>query len=444
MTQGEMKRREFLKTVGGTAAALAVAGPAAAAAPSVRVGRVVPADQKLNVACVGVGGMGGADVGGVSGENIVALCDVDLARARGSFNRFPNAKRYKDFRKMLIEMDDQIDAVTVSTPDHMHFPIAMMAMEMGKHVRVQKPMAHSVWEARQMTLAARKHKVATQMGIQAHSGEGIRLMREWIEAGAVGPVREVHLWTNRAIWPQGIDRPTDTHPVPDTLDWNLWLGTAPERPYNPAYAPFKWRGWWDFGCGALGDIACHMMDASYWSLDLGFPETIVAETSPVNDETAPKWSIITYQFPARGAMPPVKVVWHDGGKMPARPDDLEEDRKLLGGIGGQLIVGDKGKIMADCYCSSPRLIPESKMQAFERPPKKYPRSPGTYNEWIGACKGGPPAGANFDYSGPFTEMIMLGNLAIRSGKLIKWDKDRLRCTNAPEANKYVRHPYRVF
>ena len=444
MTQGEMKRREFLKTVGGTAAALAVAGPAAAAAPSVRVGRVVPADQKLNVACVGVGGMGGGDVGGVSGENIVALCDVDLARAQGSFNRFPNAKRYKDFRKMLIEMDDQIDAVTVSTPDHMHFPIAMMAMEMGKHVLVQKPMAHTVWEAREMTLAARRHKVATQMGIQRHSIEGIRLLHEWIDAGAIGAVREVHLWTNRPIWPQGIDRPMDSHPVPETLDWNSWLGTAPKRPYHPDYAPFKWRGWWDFGCGALGDMACHIMDAAYWSLDLGFPDTIEAESSGANEETAPKSSVITYQFPARGKRPGVKLVWYDGGKMPERPEELEEGRDLPGGIGGQLFIGDKGKIMADGYCSGPRLIPETKMQAFERPPKTIPRSPGHYQEWIAACKGGAPAGANFNYSGPFTEMVMLGNLAVRTGKLIKWDKDRLRCTNVPEANKYVRHPYRVF
>jgi len=445
MENATLGRRNFLKASGLGAAALAASIPRSRAAEKVRTGRIVAKDEKLRVACVGCGGKGSGDAGAMGGEHVVALCDVDYDKGAKIFNKYPEAERFKDYRQMLIEMDDQIDAVTVSTPDHMHFPISMMAIQMGKHVFCQKPLTHTIWEARAIAEAARKHKVATQMGIQGHSAEGIRLLKEWLDVGAIGDVHEVHYWTNRPIWPQGIERPTDTPSIPDTLDWNLWLGVAPERPYHPAYCPFKWRGWWDFGCGALGDIGCHAMDAAFYALELGSPTSVVAETSAVNNETAPSWSIVTYQFPARGNKPPVKVVWRDGNKMPDRPKDLEEGRKLPGGIGGQLIVGDKGTIMAnDVYCNSVRIIPESKMKAFERPEKTIPRSVGHVKEWIDACRGGDPAGANFDYSGKLTEMVLLGNLAVRTGKYIEWDAERMVCTNVPEANQYVRKPYRVF
>lgn len=448
MRYSTIGRRDFLKKSSlGAASAVLLGGGDSSASSDVRKGKILPPDEKLNIACVGVGGKGAKDSGSVSGENIVGLCDVDFDRARKTFRKYPDVPKYRDYRKMLLDLDDQIDAVTVSIPDHMHFPVAMMAVGMGKHVFVQKPLTHTIWEARKLASAAREHEVVTQMGIQGHCKEGIRLLKEWLDADAIGKVHEIHYWTNRPIWPQGIERPEDTPAVPDTLDWNLWLGVAPERPYNSAYAPFKWRGWWDFGCGALGDIGCHAMDAGFWALDLGSPTSVEAVSSEVNGETAPQWSIVTYQFPARGEMPPVKVVWHDGDRKPPRPERLEDGRKLPGGIGGQLFFGDKGTIMAsDAYCRSIRLIPETSMREFAEnlPPQTIPTSPGVYQEWIEACKGGPKPGANFDYAGPLTEMVLLGNLAVRTGERIEWDGANMVCTNVPEANKYVRKSYRLF
>ncbi len=423
MKKSAISRRRFLQGAAGAAATVMILPRHVLSGPN----------GKLGVACIGCGGKGDSDTRAMGGENVVALCDVDERRGARNFKRFGKAKKYKDFRVMLDEMDKQIDAVTVSTPDHTHFVAAMTAIMRGKHVFCQKPLTHSVWEARVLTLAARKHKVATQMGIQGHAREGTRLLVEWIKAGAIGPVREVHYWTNRPIWPQGIGRPSDTPAVPSSLDWDLWLSVAPERPYHPAYHPFKWRGWWDFGTGALGDIACHAIDAGHWALDLGRPASVEAETSPVNDETAPKWSIITYQFPARGELPPLKVVWYDGGKKPPRPKELEGNRKM--GNGGQLFFGDKGVILGG---GNPRLIPEAKMKEFQRPPKTVPRSPGHVEEWVRACKGGEPAGANFDFAGPLSEMVLMGNFAVRSGKRIEWDAENMRCTNIPAANRYVR------
>ncbi|MDP6525677.1 MAG: Gfo/Idh/MocA family oxidoreductase [Kiritimatiellia bacterium] len=443
-----MQRREFLKTVGAGAAILSAAP--LCAKDVVRKGKIVEG-RKLNIACVGVGGQGGRDVNAVSSENIVALCDVDLNRGAGNLKKFTQAKKYRDFRKMLAEMHNEIDAVTVTTPDHMHYTIAMEAIKYGKHVFVQKPLTHTVWEARRIAEAARKHEVITQMGNQGHAGEGIRLVKEWVDAGVIGPVHEVHIWTNRPpkagfwAWPQGIERPTDTPPVPKELDWNLWLGVAPERPYHPSYVPFKWRGWWDFGAGALGDMGCHMMDACYWALDLKYPTSVSAESSLVNNETGPAWSIITYEFPARGDKPPVKLVWYDGGKKPEKPKDLEPNRNLA--KVGQLLIGEKGTIMDTTdYCNSPRLIPESAMKAFKRPEKTIPRVPrgNHYQEWINAIKGGPKPGSNFDYAGPFSEVVLMGNLALRVGKKVEWDGDNMRCTNIPEANQYVTKTYRKF
>jgi len=449
-------RRDFIRVAGIGVAASAFCGrsgadilPGAASAVSnkvIRKGKLITPDRKLNIACIGCGGKGAEDVSSVSSENIVALCDVDSKRADAIFKRFPDVPKFKDYRKMLVEMDDKIDAVTVTTPDHTHFPAAMMAMQMGKHVYVQKPLTHTVWEARTLTETAKEHEVVTQMGNQGHAYEGCRLLKEWLQAGAIGNVHEVHIWTNRPIWPQGIKRPLEVEQVPSTLDWNLWLGVAPERPYNSCYLPFKWRGWWDFGCGALGDMGCHMMDASFWALDLKYPVSVEAKSDGNNEETAPESSIVTYKFPARGSMPPVTVKWYDGGKLPPRPHDLGKESKLA--AGGQYLVGDKGVMMGfGDYCDSVRLIPEAKMKSFKRPGKTIPRVPegNPYMEWINACKGGPKPGSNFvDHSGPLTEMVSLGNLAIRTGKKIEWDSKLMRCKNLPEADKLVRLAHRVF
>lgn len=398
--------------------------------------------EKLNIAGIGVGGQGGGDIGNVSSENIVALCDVDEKRAGGTFNRFQKAKKYKDYRKMLDKEQKNIDAVVVATPDHNHAPAVIRAMKLGKHVYVEKPMAHTIFEAREMARVAREKKVVTQMGQQGHAGEGLRLTYEFIHDGAIGTVREAHVWSDRPIWPQGIGRPKDTHPVPESFDWDLWLGPAPWRPYNKAYAPFSWRGWWDYGCGAMGDMAVHNADPAFFCLDLDAPIAAEAETNPVNDETFPKWQIIKYYFPARGKRPPVKMVWYDGGKKPPRPPELEEGRDMGGN--GIMFVGDKGKILCGGWSGPPRLLPETKMKEYKRPPKTLKRSIGHHKEWIKACKENNPKGAlaGFEYSGPFTESLLVGNLAVRLGRRIEWDTRKMKATNAPEADKYINKSYR--
>jgi len=424
-----------------------------------------PPSEKLNIAGVGVGGMGASNIDALArysdkdgvvtmpGENIVALCDVDDDYAAKIFERYPKAKKYRDFRKMLEKQKD-IDAVVVATPDHTHAVVAMAAMQMGKHVYVQKPLTYSVYEARMLTEAARKYKVATQMGNQGHSGEGVRLTCEWIWDGAIGPVREVHCWTNRPVWPQGIGRPEDMPPVPGTLDWDLWLGPAPYRPYHPAYLPFNWRAWLDFGTGALGDMACHIMDPSFWALKLRYPISVEASHSYdvremwkrwENKETYPRASVVRYKFPARGDMPAVKLTWYDGGLLPPRPEELEVGRQLP--ESGTIFIGDKGKIMCKTYGESPRLIPETKMKEYKRPAKTLPRIPrgadGHEQNWVDACKGGEPASSNFDHSGPLTESVVMGNLAmLNPGKTLEWDGENMRVTNLPEANEHVHREYR--
>jgi len=407
-----------------------------------------PPSEKLNIAGIGVGGQGGGDLNAVSSQNIVALCDVDWGHAAGTFRRYPKAQKYRDFRKMLDKEEKNIDAVIVATPDHIHAVASMAAIKRGKHVYCEKPLTHSVYEARMLAEAAREHKVATQMGNQGQASEGTRLMCEYIWDGAIGPVREVHVWTDRPLrglnsvyWPQGVDRPQDTPKVPDGLDWDLWLGPAPKRPYHPAYVPFKWRGWWDFGTGALGDIGCHSLDPVFRALKLGAPTSVEASCTLVNKETYPVASVVRYQFGARGDMPPVKVIWYDGGMRPARPDELEDGRRL--GTGGHLFVGDKGKMLGD------RLIPESRRKEYGKPPQMIPRSPGHHIEWIEACKGGKPAGSNFDHAGPLAEAVLLGNVALRPEMKEKmnrtkllWDGPNLKITNVPEANEFLRRDYR--
>jgi predicted dehydrogenase len=401
------------------------------------------ASEKLNIAGIGVGGQGAGDLKEMDSENIVALCDVDWEKAGGVFKRYPDAKQYRDYREML-EKEKGIDAVMIATPDHHHAPAAIMAMKLGKHVYVEKPMAHTIYEARLMTKVARKMKVVTQMGNNGHGGEGLRLTYEYIHDGAIGPIREVHVWSDRpkGWWPQGIDRPTDKPPVPKNLDWNLWLGPAPERPYSPAYVHFKWRGWFDFGTGALGDMAVHNADPAFFCLDLGAPDFVEAETSEVKKETYPEWQIITYHFPARGKMPPVTMKWYDGGKLPPRPEELGEGKEL--DKNGILFVGEKGKMLCPGWSGPPTLLPESRMKEYPVPAKTLPRSIGHRQEWIQACKDNNPKGAlaSFEYSGPFTEALLVGNLAVRLGKKIEWDSKNMKAKNAPEADALINKKYR--
>jgi len=428
-------RRTLLQGAAAIAALPGLPGRAAAQTGSVRTPRPIPPGEKLNIACVGCGGKGATDVQEVSSENIVALCDVDWSRAKRVAQTYPDVPKFQDYRVMLREMDERIDAVTVTTPDHMHYPVAKMAIEMGKHVYVQKPLTHSVWEARQLAELARRHQVATQMGNQGQADEGGRVLCEYLWDGAIGPVREVHVWTNRPIWPQALERPKAGATPPATLDWDLWLGVAPERPYSPAYHPFKWRGWYDFGTGALGDIGCHSFAPIARALKLGPPTSVEASSSPLFKETFPAAAIVRYEFPARAGMPPVKLMWYDGGLKPPRPEGLEPERSL--GEGGTIYLGDKGAIY------NGRLLPESRMSEDPRPPKSLPRSPGHYREWILACKGGEPGGANFDVSGPQAETVLLGNIALLTKKRLEWDAANLRLANVPEANAYLRREYRA-
>lgn len=353
----------------------------------------------------------------------------------------------------MLEKQKDIDAVVVATPDHTHAVAAMTAIKMGKHVYCEKPLTYCIYEARKLTEAAREAGVATQMGIQGHATESIRLLREWLWDGAIGDVHEVHAWTPHPVWPQGIDRPKETPPVPETLAWDLWLGPAPYRPYHPCYLKMLWRGWWDFGTGGLGDMGCHIFDPIVWSLKLGAPLSVEASCSmfvpevtwdkPRNTETYPRASIVTYRFAPRGGMPALKLVWYDGGLMPPRPEELEDGRRMGDTYGGALYIGSKGKIICGSHgANSLRLIPETKMQAYQKPAKTLPRSIGHRKEWIEACKGGKATGANFDYAGPLTETVLLGNIALRTGEKLYWDSANMKITNVPEANNYIRREYR--
>lgn len=407
--------------------------------------RYLSPNEKINLAWVGIGGKGEGDVGGLSAHNFVAFCEVDKSRAAKTIEAHPNVPIYADWREMLDRHAGQIDAVGISTPDHLHAPIAMEAMRRGKHVYVQKPMAHTVAEARAMTEMARKMGVVSMMGIQGHSSEGTRLVHEWIAQGKIGKVHEVKYWTNRPIWPQNIARPRGATPLPTDFNWDLWLGPAPWRPFvEEVYHPFAWRGWWDFGCGALGDIGCHAFTAAYWALNLGQPTSVYAESSGMTADSAPAWSIVTYEFPARGEMPPVKLTWYDGDRKPERPKELEEGRELPDEIGGQLILGDDGAIMADTYCNSPRIIPEARMKEVmsSKPEKTLRRSPGHYEEFIQAIQGDHKPGPDFDFSGPMTEVVLLGNLAVRLGREVQWDGVKMQVKNDPEANALLTKKYR--
>lgn len=447
-------RRKFLGAASTAAAGLMVVPRHVVGATQKKGAKKAPSDT-LNIACVGVGGMGAADTRGCRSQNIVALCDVDdesMAKLLRRDDLEPNEKvlydkaaKYRDFRRML-EKEKGIDAVTVSVPDHNHAVIAMAAIKLGKHVYVQKPLTHTIKEARVLAEAAKAANVVTQMGNQGHAGEGARLVCEWIRDGAIGNVFEVHCWTNRPIWPQGeIDAPREVPSVPATLDWDVWLGPAPFRPYHPAYHPFKWRGLWDFGTGALGDMGAHIMDQPFWALDLKAPVSVEASSTVFSKDYAPAAEVVTYEFAARGAMPPVKLTWWDGGLMPPRPAELEPGRMVGDDGGGCFFRGDKGLLMCGTYGENPRLVPETRMQDYKRPEKTMPRSKGIREEWFAAIKNGTKSTTDFSYSGPLTETMLLANVAVRlkdKNMKLLWDAAKMEFTNLPEANELLHFQYR--
>lgn len=442
-------RRRFLQQ-----AAAGVAAPLV-----IRASALAGANDKLNIAAVGVGGKGRSDIANTSkGQNVVALCDVDDRMLAEAVKLYPGAKVYNDWRKMLEQKD--IDAVTVSTPDHMHAPIAVSAMQLGKHVYVQKPLAHTVFEARQMRLLARKYGVVSQMGNQGHSGRAYRTVVKLIQSGAIGKVKEAHTWSNRPIWPQGIDRPDRSDPVPDYLHWDLWLGVAPYRPYvgpievpddsqprrrrrpvRGLYHPFNWRGWLDFGVGALGDMGCHIIDPVVWSLELGPPRRVWSDGPAPNSETYPKWEIIHYQFDRTPytAGDTIQVTWYDGGKKPARDlVPLAGDRPIPDN--GCLLIGEKGVLLCP-HGGLPVLLPESEFQDYQI---EWVEGDDHYMQWTNACKGIGKATSHFDYAGPLTETVLLGTIAIRfPGEKLEWDSQQLRFTSNEQANRFVHHKYRA-
>ena len=405
---------------------------------------------KLNIAVIGLGWMGSKNVLACRNENIVALCDVDHANAAPSFKEFPKAAVYKDFRVMLEKQKD-IDAVLIATPDHTHAVIAMAALHAGKHVFCQKPLTHDIYESRMLAQAAKQAGVVTQMGIQGHSQEGLRLICEWIWAGAIGTVREVDAWCALSYSPPGHawwssplgERPKEVPAVPADLDWDLWLGPAPARPYHSCYHPMVWRCWWDFGCGMMGDRGAHTLDSVFTALKLTAPTSI--EGSGIvggNAEVHPDKAVVVYQFPQREGFPPLKLTWYEG-LQPPRPKDLEEGRKLPE-EGGVLFKGDKGTILCGVYGDSPRLLPETAMQAYQRPEKTLPRIKGGHEQnWIDSIKAGSMASADFSYSGPLTELALLGNLAKRfPDQQLLWNNELMKVTNLEAANEWVRRPYR--
>ena len=492
----EVNRRHFFF---GSLLAGAIPAAGFGSVPSLRTLGYKSPNEKLNIASIGAGGKAYGDISGCASENIVALCDVDEERAARKFKEYEKVPKYKDFRKMLDEQAGSIDAVIVTIPDFMHATAAMWCMERGKHVYVQKPLTRTIWEARQLQEAANKYRVATQMGNQGYSNEGTRQAAEMIWAGEIGKVTEVHAWTNRPIWPQGLTEIPAPEAPPATLDWDLWLGIAEKRPYTSGgpdyksplsghfYQPANWRGFYDFGCGALGDMACHILGAPNLALQLGAPTSVecVQKEGP-SDFMFPNKSVIRYDFPARGSMPPVKLFWYDGlketpkipgvpegellGDLPDKPSPRERPRPqgprpYTGFTGdvfdyekfqavknatdveiptpdGSVFIGDNGIITTGTYGEETRLIPVEKMKDYQFPEPLLTRSPGHYRDWIRACKGGDPSCSNFNVAAPFVEWMLLGVVALRVEGKLEWDAAKMRFTNNPEANKYLKPTFR--
>jgi predicted dehydrogenase len=506
MTLKPISRRTFITKAAATTATLMIV-------PRHVLGRgFAPPSDMLNIAGIGVGGMGRTNLINLSTQNIVALCDVDWGYANRGFDRLdneistlqkriqdpasappqpqgappfdptkakirldrmmrlksdhlPKAKRHQDYREMFDKQKD-IDAVFVATPDHMHAAIALAAMDLKKHVYVQKPLTWSVAEARKLSQRAKETQVATQMGNQGHSLDDARTAVEYVQSGAIGEVREIHIWTNRPLgfWPQGVPRPeplkdstqplgwsgrdvntrlaaaeaTGATPPPDGLAWNLFLGVGPDVPYYPIYHPFNWRGWVDWGVGAIGDMGAHLIDHSMWALELGFPTSVETISTPFNGASYPLATQTFYDFPARGAMPPVKLTWYDGGLLPRKPVELGDNEELNKG-GGALLIGSKGKLLHDTYGMYPRLLPKSLHDSVGKPPQKLPRIPGEEHEmnWVAAAKGTTQASSPFEYASRLTEVMLLGVVALRAGKKIEYDGAAMQITNIAAANDYL-------
>lgn len=416
-------------------------------------GYTSPSD-KLNIAGVGVRkwGMGSGNLSQCESENIVALCDVDYKSSVPTFNKYPKAKVYKDFRIMLENQTD-IDAVVVATPDHNHAVITMMAMKMGKHVYCQKPLTHTVYEARAITEAARKYKVQTQMGNQGRSSDEIRKLKEWIDDGAIGPVRELYAWTDRPIGGNAWDtfavkaKSKEKPPIPDGLDWDLWLGPAKYRDYHPDYHPLTWRAWIDFGTGSMGDMGCHILDPAFYALELGAPSEIQATSThyipEIESQTYPSASIVRMKFPKRGNHPELKLTWSDGRIQPPVPDEFSNGEQFT--LSGAMLIGDNGKITHNSHgASGVKIIPEEKMLEYNQPKSYIPRVNTSHEkDWIRACKDGNPASSSFEYGGPLTEMALLGMIAIRcKNEKLLWDSKNLRFKNNEKANSLLHKEYR--
>lgn len=442
-----ISRRRFIGNVATVAAGITILPSKVISG----LGYTAPSD-KLNIAAVGIGGIGGTNIENCAGENIVALCDVDWDYGAATFAAYPAAKKYTDYRKMLDEMGKSIDAVIVATPDHTHAIVAAAAIRMGKHVYVQKPLTHTVYESRMLAQLAREYKVATQMGNQGNSGEGIRQAVELIWDGAIGDIEEVHAWTNRPIWPQGLERPMETPSLPPTMDWDNFIGPAKWRPYHPSYTPWNWRAYWDFGTGALGDMACHIVDPAFWALKLGHPTCIYGSSTQVNTESAPHAEIVNYEFPDRGKvgkikLPPVKLTWYDGGLMPPRPEELKPGQIMGDRSGGVLFVGKKGKLVTECYGRNPILLPDELHKDYKRPAPSIRRiekamEGGHELDWIRACKESPesrvPTSSNFDYAGPLNELVVMGNLAVRlqdTNRKLMWNGENMEITNLTDTDE---------
>ncbi len=442
-TTNHQTRREFLRGAGTVAAAFTIVPRHVLAGSG-----TTPPSEKLNIAGIGVGGMGAGDINAVApGNNIVALCDVDSVRAAVTFKKFPAARQYRDFRKMFDAMEKNIDAVVVATPDHFHAVAAMAAIERGKHVYCEKPLAHSVYEVRQLMKAAQEHKVVTQLGNQGHSFESIRNFCEWIWDGAIGNVHTIHAGCTAVN--SGIDQLPhlrDQDPVPATLDWEQWLGPAQSRAYHPFYLPGNWRGWVPFGNGTVGDWTCHVLDPVFWALDLGAPATIQAVVKNYDFKTQsdayPAGEIITYEFAAKAKRGPVTLNWYSGTEHIPRPPELELDEKDIGT--GAVVIGDKGTIVYGSHgAGQVRLIPQSKMDAFKHPGKTIPRVKEHHRDWVQAIRNGTRAGSDFSYGGPLTELALVGIVAIKmAGTKLEWDAPAMRFPNCPQANSFLNPPYR--
>jgi predicted dehydrogenase len=458
----QVTRREFISRAAGTAAALTIVPRHVLGGP-----KFVAPSEKVYLAIIGCGGQGRTNARGLFGEadaQIVAVADpreqadysrwyysgvagrlpvkaeVETRYAQG--NRQFRCKDYIDFRQ-LLDKEKNIDAILCATPDHWHAFVSVAAMRRGKHVYCEKPLTHNVYEARTVARVAAETGVATQMGNQGRSDEGNRLTCEMIWDGAIGEVREVHAWSGAGVWTGGRGRPTETPAVPAGFDWQLWLGPKADRPYHPAYAPYSWRGWWEFGTGCVGDMAVHNLDPAFAALKLGHPISVEAvQTDFVDTEVIGGDNHVVWEFGPADSRGPVTVHWYDGSLRPPRPAELEEGRRVGEGDNGILIVGSKGTIMGGGWSGSPRLIPESKMRAYGRPPRKLPRSPGHHRDWLNACKRGGKACSDFRYGARLTEFVLLGNVAIRAQKKILWDGPNTKVINAPETQAFVQERYR--